>query len=404
MSTQVPKIRFTQTGVEIPDESVILDGALADIDRAFGGGMNKSLSSPQGQLAQSLTAIIGDKNSQILEVCNQIDPERNDGRWQDAIGNIYFMRRKPGRGTVVQATCSGIVGTVIPAGSLARDASGHMYESLDAAVIGEDGTVVAQFQNREHGPIPCPVNSLTRIYSTVTGWERIDNESAGTLGALQENRFEFEQRRRDSVALGGQGSVESLRAALLAIDGVSDVYVTDNPTSSAVQRGATNYSIDRNSLYVAIIGGSAEDIARTIHRRKSAGCGMAGSVEHTIEIRDGYAPPYPKYTYRWEVPSTVPIYFKVSIVNDDRLPGDIVTRIRESVISEFSGMRNGPRASIGSTVSSGRYYSGVYGISNMVHINSITVGKTAAAGLGQVEMGIDQMPTLSPDDIHVELV
>lgn len=404
MSTQVPKIRFTQTGVEIPDESAILDGALADLDRAFGGGMNKSLSSPQGQLAQSLTAIIGDKNSQILEVCNQIDPERNDGRWQDAIGNIYFMRRKPGRGTVVQAKCSGIVGTIIPSGSLAMDASGNMYESLSPVVIGEDGTVVAQFQNREHGPIPCPVNSLTRIYSTVTGWERIDNESAGTLGALQENRFEFERRRRDSVALGGQGSVESLRAALLAIDGVSDVYVTDNPTSSAVQRGATNYSIDRNSLYVAIIGGSAEDIARTIHRRKSAGCGMVGSVEHTIEIRDGYAPPYPKYTYRWEVPSTVPIYFKVSIVSDDGLPGDIVTRIRESVISEFSGMGNGPRASIGSTVSSGRYYSGAYAISNLVHINSITVGKTAAAGLGQVEMGIDQMPTLSPDDIHVELV
>ena len=120
----VPKIRFTDAGVSIPEEPQILDGVLAEIDVAFGGGLNKSLSTPQGQLAQSLTAIIGDKNTQILEVSNQIDPARNSGRWQDAIGRIYFMERIAGRGTVVQATCYGLVNSLIPAGSLAQDSNG----------------------------------------------------------------------------------------------------------------------------------------------------------------------------------------------------------------------------------------------------------------------------------------
>ena len=102
MTTTVPKLAITDKGVSIPEEPLILEGVLAGIDAAFGGGLNKSLSTPQGQLAQSLTAIIGDKNTQILEVSNQIDPERNSGKWQDAIGRIYFMERIAGRGTVVQ--------------------------------------------------------------------------------------------------------------------------------------------------------------------------------------------------------------------------------------------------------------------------------------------------------------
>ena len=209
----VAKIAFTDKGVSIPEEPIILDDVLAGIDDAFGGGLNKSLSTPQGQLAQSLTAIIGDKNTQILEVSNQIDPERNSGKWQDAIGRIYFMERMAGRGTVVQATCYGLVGSLIPAGSLAQDANGYIYASTANAVIGADGSVVVQFQNQSPGPIACPQNSLTRIYLAVTGWERIDNAHAGVLGAEVENRYDFEQRRRNSVAIASTSMVASVRAA-----------------------------------------------------------------------------------------------------------------------------------------------------------------------------------------------
>ncbi len=87
-STNVPPIVFTPTGPALPTESAILAGVLADENAAFGGGMSLSLSSPQGQLAQSLTAIIGDKNNQIATIVNQIDPNYAMGRWQDAIGSL----------------------------------------------------------------------------------------------------------------------------------------------------------------------------------------------------------------------------------------------------------------------------------------------------------------------------
>ena len=397
----VAKIAFTDKGVSIPEEPIILDGVLAGIDDAFGGGLNKSLSTPQGQLAQSLTAIIGDKNTQILEVSNQIDPARNSGRWQDAIGRIYFMERMAGRGTVVQATCYGLVGSLIPAGSLAQDANGHIYASTADAVIGADGSVVVQFQNQTHGPIACPQNSLTRIYLAVTGWERIDNAEAGVLGTEAESRYDFEQRRQNSVAIASTSMVASVRSAVWALPGVTDVYAAENDTSAPITLGATSVQIPPHCLYVCVAGGSDDDIAHAIQSRKSAGCNTVGNTSYTIEVREGYAQPFPSYTYRWQTPKVTPIYFDVSLVKDNRLPADIVQQVKDAVVSAFAGQDGKQRAQIGANIYSGRYYSAVQDVHVAVQISALTIGKTASAGVGVVQIGIDELPTIDSSNIKV---
>lgn len=404
MTTQVPAIRLLDSGVAIPEEDAILSGVLADIDAAFGGGMSKSLSTPQGQFAQSLTAIIGAKNAEILEISNQVDPDRNTGKWQDAIGRIYFMERLPGRGTVVEATCYGLIGALIPAGSMAQDASGHIYSSTAAAIIGSDGQARVQFQCQELGPIACPPNSLTRIYVAVTGWERINNDAAGVPGALTENRYDFEQRRRASVSIGGAGMVESLRAELWRIPGVADVYVTDNDTDAAVTRGITSVEIPPHSLYVAVFGGSDEDVATAIWRKKPCGCGTSGTTSYTLEVREGYSSPYPQYTYKWQVPTPKPVYFHVQIARDSALQADITDQVQQRVLDTFQGRTGAARATIGGRIYAGQYYAGMQALGEAIRVASITLGFTSAAGQSMVELGIDEMPTLDVGDILVELI
>lgn len=404
MATQVPANQFLDSGVAIPDEGAILSGVLADIDAAFGGGMSKSLSTPQGQFAQSLAAIIGAKNSEVLEISNQVDPDRNDGKWQDAIGRIYFMERLPGRGTVVQATCYGLVGALIPAGSLAQDTSGHIYASMSNAIIGSNGQVIVQFQCQELGPIACPPNSLTRIYVAVTGWERINNDAAGVPGALTENRYDFERRRRASVGIGGSGMVESLRAELWRVPGVADVYVTENDTSNTVTRGITSVEVPPHSVYIAVFGGAEKDIATAIWRKKPCGCGTSGTTSYTLEVAEGYSAPYPQYTYSWQVPTPKPVYFHVRLAMDTSLQADISDQVQQKVLDLFYGRDDARPATIGGRIYAGRYYAGVQKLSGVMQIASITVGFTSAAGQSMVELGIDEMPTLDEANITVELV
>ena len=107
-----------------------------------------------------MAAIISDKNAQIAYLVNMLDPARAEDRFQDAIGKIYFMTRIAAQGTVVQAQCTGLTGTVIPVGALAQDSSGNIYSCTTGVTIDATGTSTATFTCQTSGPIACPSGSL----------------------------------------------------------------------------------------------------------------------------------------------------------------------------------------------------------------------------------------------------
>jgi len=403
MSTSVPTITFADTGITLPAGSDILAGRMADINDAFGGGVNQSLTTPQGQIAQSDSAIIEDKNANIAEIVNQVNPDYSSGRWQDGIGRIYFMDRIAAVGTVVTCTCVGLVGTYIPIGSQAQDNSGYIYSSITDGTISSDGTLQIDFQCVTTGPIACPAGTLTTIYRSVYGWDSVTNAGAGTLGIDVESRADFEFRRKNSVAANAVNSPQSIYAAVLAVDGVLDAYVIDNPLGTAVLKGSTNYSIAANSVYVSVVGGAETDIAAAIWSKKSLGCNYNGNTSYTV-YDDNYNDPKPAYVVMWQTPSAVPIYFSVQIGNNPLLPGNIISMVKNAIINAFNGDDGGARARIGSTIYAGRYYSTVFNTNANVNIQSIALGVTSPGSSTSITMGIDQRPTLDASNITVTLV
>lgn len=404
MTTNVPSVVIDANGVTLPQETDILTGVQADINQAFGGGVNPGLTTPQGQIAQTTTAIIGDKNDQIAEVVNNVDPDKADGRWQDAIGRIYFLERISASGTVVTGTCTGLVGTVIPAGSAAQDTNGYIYFSLSDATIPSSGSVDVDFQNSTTGPIACPIGNLAKIYSAVPGWDRVENLAAGTLGTDVESRADFEARRKLSVAANGVNSPQSILGRVLAVADVLDAFVVDNPAGTTVNYGATNYPLAPHSVYVAVVGGAAADIAAAIWGKKSLGCNYNGDTSYVIEDSEGYEKPYPQYTVTWKTPDATPAFFKIQIATDPLLPANIADLVRAAVVNSFNGADGGSRARIGSTIYAGRYYAGVAAVNSNVNIESITMGFTSAAAAVSLAFGIDQRPTLDSSNIQVLLV
>lgn len=403
ITTSVPQLTIDDAGVTIPDETDILAGVQADINAAFGGGVNPGLTTPQGQLAQSITAIIGNKNDQVAEVVNLVDPDKASGRWQDALARIYFIDRVPASGTVVTGTLTGLVGTVVPAGSIAQDTNGYLYGSLSSATIPSTGTVDVDFQCQTTGPIACAVGALSRIYIQVTGWDSITNATAGTEGVDVESRADFEYRRKQSVASNAVNSTQSVYAAVLDVDGVLDAYVIDNPKGMTVNTGATNYPVAAHSIYVAVAGGAAADIASAIWSKKPNGCDYNGTTSAVVQDTN-YLPPLPSYTVNWVTPTAVPLYFAVQIANNAAMPSNIATLIQTAMVNAFNGTDGGTRARIASAIYAGRFYAGVAATNPNVQILSILLGITAPGASTSVTMGIDQRPTLDASNITVTLV
>ena len=403
MSTSVPAIQWTAQGVVLPTEAAILAGVQSDIDTAFGGGVNPGLSTPQGQIASSDTAIIADKNSAIAYVVNQLDPQYAEGRFQDAIGRYYFMTRKAANSTVVIATIGGLPGTYIPAGVLALDTNQNVYQLLGSVTIGSEGTIPAEFANVATGPIACAAGALSQLYQSVSGWDSVTNTAAGILGSDVESSQEFELRRQNSVALNSHGTTDAIFANVYAVSGVLDCYVIDNPSGNTVDYGSTNYPLTPHSIYVAVVGGSASAIAQAIWNAKDGGCNYNGNTTETV-YDTRYAAPQPSYAVKFNIPTATPIYFAVTVTNASALPSNYATLIKNAIVAQFNGENNNTPAGIASMILALSYTGAILAAVSGLSLVSILVGLTDTPTGYDVTMGIDQQPALDVSNIAVNAI
>jgi hypothetical protein len=244
---------------------------------------------------------------------------------------------------------------------------------------------------------------MTTIYKAISGWESVTNATAGVPGVNEESRADFELRRQNSVGVNALNSIQSVLAAVLAVPNVLDAYVTDNSTNATVNTGATNYPIIGNSIYVAVAGGAAADVAAAIWSKKSLGCAYNGNTTFTYTDSSAGILPCPTYTVKWETPTSVPVFFAVDIVNNTSVPSNITELVQDAILAAFNGQDGGTRARIASTLYAGRYFAGISAIGNGVELLSIGIGTSAGPTATSLAMGIDQLPTLSAADITVTL-
>jgi uncharacterized phage protein gp47/JayE len=402
MTTSVPPVTFTPTGLVVPSEAAVLAGVQADINAAFGGNLNPALNTPQGQLASSLAAIIANQcNALFAQFVNQVDPDTASGFMQDAIARIYFLTRNPGVPSAAQCLCVGLSGVEIPLGALAADVSGNLWVCQQAGTIGISGNITLPFACAVVGPTACPANSISTIYQAIPGWDSITNPTEGVAGADVETQQEFAFRRQETVAANAHGSLPAIYGAVFEVPDVIDVYAIENTTSATVNTGVTNYPVAGHSIYVAVVGGAAQAIANAIWTKKDVGAGYNGNTTETVTDPSGYSNPVPSYAVSFEIPTAVPILYAVVLVDSPDLPANIIQLVQTAIVNWFTGATQGStRARIGSLILAATYYAPVLAIGPEVSVLSILLGSVSATLTNQ-QMGIDQAPTIIPSNVSV---
>lgn len=391
------------TGVVIPSTSEIRDEIAAKVQAAFDVAdddtvLNVDPASPMGQVVDALVAEIEAKNAEIAYLSNQFSMLQAEGAYMDALASLYFIDRKVSEATVVQCTCTGLTGTVIPFGAIVQDTDGNKYRCLQTSgtTIPSGGSVLVNFEAVEHGALQVQPGVVTKIVTTVPGWDSVTNPAAGVTGRDQESDSELLDRMKESVAYNSHGTVDALKSYLFNQDGVIDVAVLENYGSEAqTQYGV---SVPGHSVAVCVSGGKDEDIAEAIYRKKDAGCGMTGDYEVTYTDTDAENK---RYTYPIIVPKNTNCYVKVTFFASSMDAGDQAAVIA-AVVADAEGQGKNARVGMAQTLYGSRFWSAVLGVTS-VPVKSIQLRLGESGSFSDsIQINADVEPVISASTVSIE--
>ena len=392
------------TGLVAPETADIREAVQQDWQAAFADTsgspqLDVESATPAGQLIDAETAEIAAKNTELLWLANQFNPRVAEGRFQDALGYIYFLTRKIAEPTVVTCQLTGLRGTQIPYGAIAQNTDGYQLVCNAPVVIGDNGTAETTFRLAETGPIQIAAGTVTKIVTVIAGWDTINNEAAGATGRDVESRNEFEGRRYNSVAANAHGTVASLYGTISDIEGVLDCKVLENPVPDPVTQFGVE--IGGHSVAVCVYGGEDSDIAQAIYKKKDAGCGTSGNYAVTY---------YPSadvtlaYTYQIVRPETVTFAVQVAIPNASALSQDTQNAIAAAVVEDFLGRwdRYGnTRVGLASTVYASRFYPVVMDVEGVIQLSNIQIKLGDGAFADSVTINADEEPVMTVENVTI---
>lgn len=347
--------------------------------------LNTDPETPAGQLVDGMTALVTEKDTELLEMANGFNPKTATGLWQDALGEIYFIQRHVAQPTYVTCQCTGLQGTVIPSGAVVQDVNGNNYQSGVQTTIPSEGTVEVVFACQETGPIEAGAGTVNKIITVIPGWDSVNNATAGVVGRDRETQAEFEQRRYESVAKNSHGLAESVGGSVYNLDDVVACRIEQNRGDDPID--LLGVTIPGHSVYLSVYGGEPEEIGQIMHQKLDAGCGTAGntSVRVTDETNQS------QHTYYYTVAELKNLYVQVTTAKDAVYDEEAVT---SSILSNFNGeTADYSRAKMGDTVFASRFYQTAIsaGLTDLVKIE---IGRTPGTYGQSAAFNLDEMPVL----------
>ena len=268
------------------------------------GDINIDESTPQGQIITSLTQVDLATISYLENLANAFF-FGGSGEFLDKWAwNLYRVVRKNGTPSSVIITITGRPDTEIPADFTISDGSEN-YIIEAPTRIGENGEILAKFNNVNINDFVAKANTITQIVTNIDGVERVNNDSNAIPAILRETDAELFNRCLYFGSTATNASFRSILANVAQVQGVSRIAGAENvlDTPQTIQ----GVELTPHSICIVVDGGDDEAIAKAIQDSKATGCDMVGTTEQILYIDKQ------KYIYRFYRPTQVALQAQVTV-------------------------------------------------------------------------------------------
>lgn len=270
--------------------------------------------------------------------------------------------------------------------------------NTSVATINSSGQATLYTRCTELGAVEVASGTVTKIVTTVPGWDSVTNAASGVTGRDEESQAALESRRVQSVAKNAHGSVASLFGAIADINDVTALLILENTgNTDKTEKGVT---IGGHSVFISVYGGNDEDIAKAIYNKLDGGCGTNGNTLVSYNPRSSdQDQPDAVYSYYIERPTATSTAVIVTI--SDPQTATLTNAIKQAVVENFNGNSEYRRVKMGDTLYASRFYNDVLK-AGVTKLKSIKVQfPSGGSSVDSVSVDADVIPTISTSDVTV---
>ena len=283
------------------------DDILAEYQSLFKtifGDINTDPSTPQGQIITSLTQIDLATISYLENLANAFFFGGSGDFLDKWAWNLYRVTRKQGTPSSVIIKITGRPTTDIPNDFTISDGSEN-YIIEAPTRIGENGEVIAKFNNIAINDFVAKANTITQIVTNIDGVERVNNENNATQAIFRETDAELFNRCLYFGSTATNASFRSILANVAQVKGVNRIAGAENVANQ--NKIINGVELTPHSICIVVDGGEAQEIAEAIQKSRATGCDMVGDIEIPLYIDKQ------KYIYRFYRPKGVAIKAKITV-------------------------------------------------------------------------------------------
>ena len=286
-----------------------LEGKMRGI---YGNDINLEQNSPDGQMLQIYAQTVIDVLELVQQVYASFDPDEAVGKVLDQRVAYNGVQRQGGTfsrtpinvTTTDALTLYGLDQSAEQVFTVSDD-DGNEWQLLQTQTPGSAGTYTYDFQAAQPGEVLTTQNTITTVVTIVLGVDSVNNPSSqSVIGVNEESDKELKTRRKKSVALSSKSYLDSLKAALANIEGISYSTAYENYTDTVDSDG-----IPAHGIWAIVEGNyTDEDVATAIYRNRNGGANMKGDESYTLTTEDGSP-----FTVFWDVVDVVEVFARFTV-------------------------------------------------------------------------------------------
>lgn len=387
---------LTKQGYKRETYDDILERLETKAKELFGQDMNTTARSALGILLRIMAFIISLVWQDNENVYYSAYRKTAEGRNLDSLLPYSGITRNPSTFASGTVKFIGTPGTLIELGTVVGKEDETLYYTIEEATIGSDGTASVEIMAQESGVIGnADIGALNQIINPVDGLDSVTNEVALVDGKEQETDQEVRERAALAIDGLGSGTTTSIRTELLGISGVRAAYVDENFGDET-----NTYGTPSRAIQAFVLGGSDDDIANAVFKKKSGGIQPYGETYITV-FDDAEQPHQVGFTRA----QTVQIYAKVTVETNNSFESDGVNQVVKAIVQYIGGIDAESNTyvglNMGDDVVLSKLIAKIYAVNGIddVDVQLSTNGSTYEAG--NVDILLQQVAQITADNIEV---